>query len=163
MSKVTLSTPWVSFARKIYCLFGRDPEINITYLDEEPEVVLYVDNPTKAEALANELPTEKNFGGTVLKITVVPSNKQDTPIDIYRKIFTGNPILKDIIVEDDQTSFGFAHVLFEKKVVQYFDDCLNDPNNLETTLYEDLARDVFENTKGVFFNTDAEDDFEIWP
>lgn len=163
MSKVTLSTPWVSFARKLYCLFGQDPEINIVYIDDEPEVKLYVDNAIKADALASKLPTEKNFGGTILKITVIPSNKQDAPIDIFRKIFTGNPILKDIIVNNDQNAFGFAHVLFEKKVVQYFDDCLNDPNNLETTLYENLARDVFENADGVFFNTDAGNDFEIWP
>lgn len=163
MSKVTLSTPWVSFARKIYCLFGRDPEINVVYIDDGPEVKLYVDNAVKAEALANKLPTEKDFGGTILKITVIPSNKEDMPVDIFRKIFTGNPILKDIIVDNDQAAFAFAHVLFEKKVVQYFDDCLNDPNNLKTTLYEDLARDVFEDTNGVFFNTDAEDEFEIWP
>jgi hypothetical protein len=75
----------------------------------------------------------------------------------------GNPVFKDIIVDDDQGSFGFSHVMFEKKVVQYFDDVLCDPNNFQSTLYEDIAREVFEDSKGVFFNTDCEGEFEIWP
>ena len=60
-------------------------------------------------------------------------------------------------------SVGMSHVVFENRVVQYFNDCLNDPYGLESTLFEDIARDVFIETNGVYFNTEAAEDFEIWP
>jgi len=163
MSSVGLSTPWVSEARKIYALFNRDPEIDIVYDDDNTEVKLYVNNPIKATAMASVLPTEKSFGNVTLKITIIPSNDEGSTIDIIRQVFAGNPIVTDIIVDDSPTQVGFNHVLFENNVVQYFNDCLNDPFGLETTLYENLARDVLINTDGVFFNTDGDEDFEIWP
>lgn len=165
MSKVTLSSPWVGYARKLYMLFGEDPEINIVYNEETgPEVRLYVNNSEKADALTKKLPVEKEFGNVVLKITVIPSNTEDSSIDIFRKIFTGNPILAEIVTEDNPMQIGMSHVLFKSEVVQYFDDCLNDPMGLETTLYEDLAREVFEEPDGVFFNTElAGEDVIIWP
>jgi len=55
------------------------------------------------------------------------------------------------------------HVVFENKVVQYFNDQLDDPYGVKSALYEDLARDVFEDSEGVFFNTQVVDDFDIWP
>lgn len=163
MSKTTVSSPWVSWARKLHMLFGQDPEINIIYDNDGPEVKIYVDNAIKAEALSKKLPTEKTFGNNILKVTVIPSNKEDSNIDTFRKIFTGNPVVTEIISDDDPRQVGFSHVIFENKVVQYFNDCLNDPVNAESTLYESLARDVFIEAEGVFFNTEVSDDFEIWP
>ena len=167
MSKVALSTPWVSYARMLYMLFGEDPDINIIYDNDACEVRLYVSNSEKANALSKKLPTEKAFGNITLKITVIPGNDEDSPIDIFRKIFTGNPILSEILTEDNPMQIGMSHVIFRNEVVQYFNDCLNDPMGLETTLYEDIAREVFKDmgTDGVFFNTDVADDSEIiiWP
>ena len=164
MAKIAISSPWVGYARKLYMLFGQDPEINILYDNDGPEVRLYVNNSEKAEALTKVLPAVKSLGNVELKITIIPDNIEDTPIDIFRKVFSGNPILADIITDDNPTQIGFSHVLFKKEVIQYFNDCLNDPMGLETTLYEDLARDIFEDPEGVFFNTQADDDnFELWP
>ena len=162
MSSVTLSSPWVSEARKLYMLFGQDPEIDVVYVAEDQEVKLFVNNPTKADALAKKLPAEKTFGNVTLKITVIPSNTEESTIGYFQKIFAGNPIVEEI-VSDDTVPFGLSHVVFKNKVVQYFDDCLNDPVGAESTLYEDLAREVFVDFDGVYFNTSVDDEFEIWP
>lgn len=163
MAKIGLSTPWIEYVRKLHLLLGQDPEINIVYDNEATEVKVYVDNQIKSDALAKKLPKEKIFGNVKLKITVIPSNKEDSEIDVFRKIFNGNPILKEIVIGDTSMPFSLSHVIFENKVVQFFNDCLNDPNGLESTMYEDIARDVFEDTNGVYFNTEASDDIEIWP
>ena len=165
MSKAALSSPWISYARMLYMLFGEDPEINVIYDNDKTEVRLYVNNNEKATALSKKLPVEKTFGNVTLKITIIPNNDEDSSIDIFRKIFNGNPILSDIVTEDGPMQAGMSHILFRNEVVQYFNDCLNDPMGLETTLYEDLARKVFEDTEGVYFNTDVADDSEntIWP
>lgn len=163
MTKVSVSSPWISEARKIYALFNEDPDINILYDDDACEVKLYVNGSEKADAIAKILPTEKEFGNVTLKITVIPSNTEESPIDIFRKAFAGNPICAEIIVDDNPMSVGMSHVVFENRVVQYFNDCLNDPYGLESTLFEDIARDVFVETNGVYFNTEAAEDFEIWP
>ena len=46
-----------------------------------------------------------------------------------------------------------TYVVLKKEVVQFFNDNLNDIHGLETTLYQTIAKDVFDGT-GVFFCTD---------
>lgn len=163
MDRVSLSTPWIGFVREIYIIFGQDPEINMIYDDKNIELKIYVNNAIKADAMTQILPAEKSFGNIVLKVSVIPSNNQANPIDLFRNAFAGNPVLSQIIVDDSPTQIGMTHVVFDNKVVQYFNDCLNDPNGLESTLYEDIANDIFVNRDGVFFNTEASDDLIIWP
>ena len=163
MSNLRVSSPWISYIRKVYLLFKEDDEISMKYDAEGNELLIYVNNATKADALAKKLPVEKSFGNVTLKITIIPSNTEDSNIDIFRKIFNGNPICKEIVTEDAQYAIGMNHVVFENKVVQYFNDQLDDPYGVKSALYEELARDVFEESDGVFFNTQVVDDFDIWP
>lgn len=44
-------------------------------------------------------------------------------------------------------------MLFKKEVVQYFTDNLGDYNGYRSTLYENIARDIFGDIVGVFFCT----------
>jgi hypothetical protein len=46
--------------------------------------------------------------------------------------------------------------VFEKKVVQFFNDQLDDINGNKSTLYQDIAKDVFEKHEGVYFCTAAD-------
>lgn len=48
-----------------------------------------------------------------------------------------------------------AYCSFKKEVVQYPADDLSSETGLKSTLYEDLAREIFENTDGVYFCTDV--------
>ncbi len=51
-------------------------------------------------------------------------------------------------------SNDISYILFEPKVVQFFNDDLGDLNGLRSTLYQDIAANVFEDAhEGVFFCT----------
>ena len=163
-NSVTLSSPWVDEARKIYMIFREDTDVTIVYDETNgPEVKLYVSGQDKADSIQKILPTEKTFGNVTLKITVIPNNSDDTIIDIFKKAFANNPIVDEIIIDDNPSAFCANHVVFRNEVVQYFNDNLNDAYGLQSILFEDLARDVFVNTDGVFFNTAPNNNVTIWP
>lgn len=164
VNTLDLSTPWVEYARKIYILFGQDPEISVIYDPDTITVKLYVNNGDKADAIAKILPAEKIIGNITIKVVVIPNNEEDTIVDIYRKAFNGNPIFSDIITTNSNPiAETFVHVMFEPEVVQFYNDQLNHPDGMATMLYEDVARDIFVSKPGVFFNTETGDDFIVWP
>ena len=156
MENLNLSSPWVIFYRKIDELFKDDPEVKLVYSDEEVTLKLYVDNQEKADALTKLLPAEKEFGNVTLKIAVVPAdfeNKESTA-DLFKKAFRGNPAFSDIICSETPGSFQATYVVFAKKVVQFFSDDLTDAHGQTSTLYQELAKEVFGQIDGTYFCTD---------
>lgn len=149
---ISLSPPWIGYTSMLEELFGYDPEITIVNnpSSEAPEVTLLVNNQVKADAIAKLLPIEKNFGGVVLKIFVKPANSEETPADVLRKAFQGNPVLHDVVTFPNPQGVPMTYVEFVKDVVQYWDDRLDDPNGYHSTLYEDIAREVFEDVDVCF-------------
>lgn len=157
--EVKLSSPWVAYVRKLQALFGADQEINIAYNQDENEVKLYVaNNDSKADALTRLLPTKKEFGNVILKITVVPANDKDiSTLVLFSRAFEGNPVLADLEYIDSE--FGrFGYVIFQNKVVQFFNDCLDDPHGNESTLYQEIAKDVFKTEPGIYYCTEESTD-----
>ena len=151
-----LSAPWVKFYNEIKALFEKDPEIKITFDEETPEVKLYVDNERKADALTKLIPSEKAFGNVTLKVTVIPANTEPTKLDLLQEAFYGNPTLSYVWSAD--TPLGpFNYAVFENKVVQFFNDDMGDINGNCSTLYQELAKDVFGTDIGVHFCTEALD------
>ena len=60
------------------------------------------------------------------------------------------------------------YIAFDPIVVQFFNDQLDDINGLKTTLYADIAKEVFGQQDGIYFCTDpADESLEIplgeWP
>lgn len=157
---VGLASPWVIFARELTVLFDKDPEIEVVYKEEDdPEVILYVESEEKAEALAEILPPLKTFGNVVLPITVVPANSFDqTKMSIFETAFKGNPAVS---YTENVNAFGneLGFIVFKPEVVQYPADDIGDINGIESTLYEEIARDVFEDTENVYFCTDIVDKY----
>lgn len=155
MLKVNLSSPWVTFVNEVKALFEEDDEIHIHYDGENNELKLLVDSGDKADALSKLLPTEKQFGNVTLKIIVIPANKDLQAVDLFEIAFRGNPALAYTFAAD--TPLGHAeYAIFKKQVVQFFNDQLDDVRGIKSTLYQDIAKDVFEGS-GVFFCTDAPD------
>lgn len=155
--KVKLSSPWINFYHEIVALFGEDPDIKIEYDEDELEIKLFVDNPTKADALTKLLPNERVFGRIVLKITVIPANDVNSSDSaLFQKAFEGNPAFSYIENVDGAFTFNASYVVFKNKVVQYFNDDLSDVNGFRSTLYQEIAKDVFGNTNGIYFCTDVE-------
>ena len=91
-----------------------------------------------------------------MEIVIIPSNDNVTKSDLIKAALAGNPIVS-YVEHIEVLSNPIDYIVFEKEVVQYFNDNLGDIHGVESTLYEDLAREVFEEHDGVFFCTDIDD------
>lgn len=152
--KLKLSSPWVTFVHELEALFKEDPEVRVMYDEELCEVKLYVENAIKADALTQLLPEKKYFGNVELNITVVPSNDAETPVDLICRAFDGNPVLSHVRTVDSIIG-SFNYVVFRNEVVQFFNDQLDDVCGNKSTLYQEIAKDVFGTKDGLFFCTDT--------
>lgn len=165
--RLKISPPWITYLNQIKVMFGNDPDIDVTYDNDEKEIKLLVNNSEKAEAISNLLPVEKTFGNVKLKITVVPANGQKTNsgvIDypnLFDIAFDRNPIYAFSKQIDGIWFPSCTYVVFKNKVVQFFNDNLNDIHGNVTTLYENIARDLFaesaQDLNMVYFCTDIEE------
>lgn len=157
MAALNLTTPWVEHYRKIDAFFKNDPDVYVVYNNDEVEIKVYVDNAEKGGALDALLPDEVEFGNVTLKIAVIPANdgKLTIPRNITSVAFTGNPIVDEI---RSITLFGALEtfVLFKKEVVQYSNDDIGDYFGIESTLYENIARDIFSPQLGVYYCTNVD-------
>ena len=152
---IGLSSPWVRFYREIEALFKEDPEIKIVYDEQNNEIRLYVDNAKKAYALQELLPASRTFGNVTIYLTIIPADTEaDDGLSIFQAAFEGNPVFKYIATSP---KIAAKYVVFENKVVQYFNDSLADAHGICSTLYQDIAKDVFGSDCGVFFCTDIGD------
>jgi hypothetical protein len=154
--RIKLSTPWVIFYRQIQALFKKDPAVKVVYDQVDNVIRIYVEGGTKAEAIEKLLPSEKTFGNVTVRIVVIPSNlDENNKISLFEKAFDGNPILSTIISGE---LFGNSvnYVLFKKEVVQFYNDDLSDAHGVCSTLYQEIAKEVFGEDKGVFFCTEVD-------
>lgn len=155
MAKLNLSPPWVVYYRKLSAFFKEDSEVHVVYDDVEMEVKLYVENADKATALEKMLPKEQEFGNVKLYVTIVPANglTTTTGYDIL-KAFEGNGAVHETHVVDGFMQNKMTFIVFKKVVVQWFSDSIGDWHGLTSSLYQDLAKDIFGDISGVFFCTD---------
>jgi hypothetical protein len=151
---IKLSPPWVNFYHEIAALFEQDPEVKVVYDEENYTIQLYVSNGRKADALAKLLPAEKDFGNVRICISVIPANENtEDPVSNFRDAFAGNAAVDNVVSID--TPFGkMNYVVFVPQVVQYFNDDISDLYGNRTTLFQEIAKDVFGDTYGVNFCTD---------
>lgn len=158
--KVNLSSPWVIYYGKLESFFEQDPDVKVTLEEEEeyqPVIRLYVDNDRKADALQELLPNEKKFGNVKVPIIVIPSNNTFSKLDLLKVALEGNDAVVDI--ETVPTVFDdITYIIFEKKVVQYFADDLGDLHGINSTLYQDLAKEIFGECEcsNIHFCTDSD-------
>lgn len=154
MENMKLSSPWMTFVHEVEALFEKDYDVKVKYDDNYYTLKLYVEDGRKADALTKLLPEKKTFGNITLTIEVVPSNKEETIADLFNNAFFGNPAVE--FVQTAETPFGeLNYVVFQNKVVQFFNDQLDDLNGNKSTLFEDIARDIFGNKHSVFYCTEA--------
>ena len=160
--RLKISPPWVTYMNKLQALFDGDPQIafNIDY--ENMTVALAGNNGDKNAALQRLLPSEKSFGNITLKIIVdgpISNIAFPTQKDLFDTAFTGNPAYAYSVSPSADTWFSsMTYVVFKNCVVQFFNDNLNDCHGLISTLYQDIAAEIFEdaNLNGVYYNTDVE-------
>lgn len=156
-AKTGLVAPWINFYREIEALFKDDPDITIEYDEDAYTIDLYVVGEKKADALAQLLPTERTFGSITAHVEVIPANRPSASrIFLYEEAFRGNPAFAYANCVPMGPSIGADYVVFKNRVVQYYNDDLSDINGLRSTLYQELAKDIF-GEDNVFFCTDIEE------
>lgn len=159
MAIIKKSAPWVTYYREVNELFKKDKDVFVVFDEENVELKIYVKDQIKASAIQYLMPTEKEFGNVVLKIDVIPANGKE-----LREVSTSNIVtiacdaFRDndavYMVTDVRAVFDLVYVIFRKEVVQFFDDNIGDINGNCSTLYEVIARDVFEDI-GIKYCTDC--------
>lgn len=158
MAKLKISSPWVTYYNELRELFKGDDGVRIVYDEENSNINIYVAEQAKATALEHFLPTVKEFGNVSLVINVIPPNEtklfKTTATPTIRDVFNGNPHVDDIV--EIEGMFSATYVVFHKEVVQYFDDNLGDINGNISTLYQNIANDVFGEHAGIFFCTNTQ-------
>lgn len=159
MSNLKLSAPWFTYAKEVIAMFERDPEIKIDFNENTLELKMYVDNSEKAEAISQLLPEKKYIGGSTVKITVIPANKMTASSkSIFDKAFEGNPAFSRTETIEGIFTNPLTYVVFENKVVQFWNDDLSDVNGLCSTLYENIAANIFEGMDNVNYCTEKGED-----
>lgn len=156
MSNVKLSPPWDTFVNEVKALFNQDPEVTVKFIDDEYLLKLFVSDADKAIALEKLMVKEKVFGNVTLKVEVIPPNMDTIAKEqLFQKAFNGNPSLS--FTQSYDTPLGnITYIVFQKKVVQFYNDQMNDINGNKSMLFEDIASDVFGTEHSVFYCTDAE-------
>lgn len=159
--RLKMSPPWITYINELIALFDGDPQIAFNINEQAPSVTIATNNGDKATILERLLPYQKQFGNVTLNITIDGPRSNRAFVsneELFNILFDHNPALSYVIsIEGIITSF--TYVVFKNKVVQFFNDNLNDINGLISTLYQDIAADIFKeaNLVGVCFNTDVEE------
>ena len=155
---VKMAPPWVQYANAVNAMFGKDKEVEVVYNNDDKTLKLLVENPVKADALQQLLPVQKEFGNVVLKITVIPANKEMTKAQLYQAAFSNNPALRDVVPVEGVFTNPILYVIFAKEVVQYYNDDLSDAHGNRNTLYQEIAKEIFNHQDGVMYCTDVDNE-----
>lgn len=174
MAKLGLLSPWAIYYNELKTFFEKDDQVTVIYDEENNVVNLYVNNPTKAAALTELLPVEKDYGAVTLKINVIPANDgnkvrlaaikasfADETIpqsELYWSALADNGHLDQMITLRGVFNNPITYVVFKKCVVQYYNDSLGDINGVCSTLMQNIAENIFEKREGVYFCTSTEDE-----
>jgi len=153
-NETKLSPPWWEFYNKLNAMFGNDPEIHMDFNEEQYTIKMFVDNQAKADALAQVLPMEKEYGKITLKIEIIPSDKANGFEQLYKTIFNGNPVFSEAVDIDQEGIPHVSYVIFKPLIAQFFNDNLADAFGNYTALYQDVAKELFVPQNGVYFCTE---------
>lgn len=173
-TKLKLAPPWITYVNELKAMFESDPTIKIVYSNEDIAVKIYIEDVNKAEAISFLLPEEVVYGNVTLFIYVIPANNDwaDSTFDpcaatykeIFDTAFKDNPVYAYSTEVTGVFSNVLTYVVFKNKVVQFFNDNLNDIHGLISTLYQDIADELFQDDEydlyGVHFCTDVEE--KVW-
>lgn len=179
MAKLKLTSPWVDYYYKVNAMFKKDDHVHVIFDDESYELKIYVDDQTKAEAIQKLLPETKEFGNVTLKIkefgnvtlkiSVIPGNGEVGTLygeymrthpalteteKLFTSAFLNNPVFEFAHTVSGILTNDIVYVVFANEVVQYFNDDLGDYYGQCSTLYQNIAADIFEPIDGVHYCTE---------
>lgn len=154
--KIKLSPPWITYFHKVQALFEKDNSVMVDFDEDNCHLNIIVEEDIeKGEAIQKLFPSEIVFGNNVMKINIVTIQepKQIPTAQIFANAFKNNPIVEDIISASDILRDDQTYIMFQNKVVQFFNDNISDYNGVCSTLYQDIAEDVFKDFTDVHYCT----------
>lgn len=163
MAMLKLAPPWVKYANEMAQLFKYDKDVHVVYDNDQLILSLYVDCQRKADALAALLPEVVEYGNVKLAVNVIPANGALSSVAglskpvLFANAFENNGILSFIKTVTGIFSNNLTYVVFRNRVVQYFNDDLGDIYGNCSTLYQEIAKNIFGNQEGIYFCTDIEE------
>lgn len=140
-------------------MFKEDKDIDFYFEDTDSDnktIKLLVRGADKADALTKLLPSERYFGNITVSIRIVPKieDRKDKVVNLFRKAFEGNPAVFGITTSKSIWGDPMTFIIFKPKVVQYYTDEMFNPYGIKTTIYQDLAEEIFGKNGEVFFCTE---------
>ena len=156
-----IASPWVQYVNALEAMFSKDKEVKIDYDNDNHVVCMRVDNPVKADAISKLLPESMTYGEVVLKINVVSANEEMTKKQLYEAAFNGNSAFKEAVPMEGVFTNPLLYIVFAKEVVQYYNDDLSDLHGYRSTLYQEIAKEIFKEHDGVLFCTDCGSPYEF--
>lgn len=154
--KIKLSPPWITYFHKVQALFEKDNSVMVDFDEDNCHLNIIVEEDIeKGEAIQKLFPSEIVFGNNVMKINIVTIQepKQIPTAQIFTNAFKNNPVVEDIISASDILRDDQTYIMFQNKVVQFFNDNISDYNGVCSTLYQDIAKDVFKDFADVHYCT----------
>ena len=168
MRRFTVEAPWYEFNKKVKALFERDPDIIVGELESvtggniQYGFDIEVRNHKKFLALEKVLPKEKQFGNVTVGICLYDEENgfgDEDLVEVYRTIFEGNGIVKDVKEAADYAGTRHGFIRFKPEVVQFFNDDTSDYNGNWSGLAQDIARELFSGEyRGIHFCTAGVDE-----
>lgn len=162
MAMLNLVAPWIEFYREVEAMFKKDPEVTVIFDQDNYKLQVYVDREDKAKAIEYLLLPEEYFGEIHLTVEVIPANDYKPLrsinfsnmdlVNIFHSAFMGNRAFGGA-EEWKLGGFHRTYVVFEKEVVQYFNDSLGDIHGIRSTLYQEIAKDIFKEFEDVSYCT----------
>ena len=158
MDNLRLSPPWYSHQRKVFALFGADPQVKMRDLRQVDgynyALDMLVCNGLKARAIRALLPRTVEISNVTVTTRVLfpieqceaePST-QVCDAQLLEDAFTGNPIFDRIDVQGMEGWPQIGYCIFKKQVLQFWDDDLSNFYGMHSTLAETIARDILKET-----------------
>jgi hypothetical protein len=139
---VALSSPWMTYYKKLVALFGDDPELNVLWNDDTKSITIESTNTFKIMALEKLLNPVVTFGNITVTVSCrVKDGAEESLSAIFKTAFAGNPHFKGII-EKKVVAMDETFVLFKNEVIQFFNDDTTDYYGNWNGLSEDIMRDI---------------------
>lgn len=160
-NNIGMVSPWIMFVNKLEVLFVDDPDVLFEYDQNKKEIILKVKDLKKAYALDNLLKPEYHFGNITLTVKIIPANNEPIKKWQYIQDALANNTHFSRVINVDPTGHGaFHYIMMKPHIAQFYSDDISDPNGNTTMLYSDLVKDIFGDIDGVFYCTEALDDYE---
>lgn len=165
---IKLTAPWDEYYNKLKAFFAQDEGVHILYDRDSFEIKVCVDVQAKADALEELLVKEITFGDVKLTISVMQPNlsgsftRFNSKDELFRTAFDSNPSFSFARTVQLLYSNTMTFVVFVPEVLQYYNDNLGDWNGFRSTLYQDVAKEIFKEQDGVYYCTDKANALNAW-